>query len=377
MSTDLPRPRATAVQPRSEHAEKGRVAVGQTHAFYHGIQDLRGWAALIVVMYHVHVLFQKEKYFGASLFAGFFEFGHRGVELFFVISGFLMAMLMNNPLGAPRAGAFLLARARRIYVPYLPVLFLLTGACLVIPGACPAAYTFDLRVLLTNVTLWPRPDLDTFVPVVAWTLSHEIFFYLMVTLAIRLGGPGRLLLTAWLGLSAALALAGVEVAFPWGFILSPYNMAFGFGMLAYQVIQFPRFTPLAGGARLIGAALFLALGMAEAWAPGLSGASGPYGALVQRLLTVAFFAASFLLVAGHARAPARRMKLLGDASYSLYLVHYPVMVVAVMVVSRVLRNVPLYVLFCGVALTGVIAGIVFFYLVERPGLRLFGRKRNA
>lgn len=85
-------------------AVNSQVPDAPTHPFYPGIQGLRGWAALIVVMYHVHVLFQKEKYFGSVLFGGFFEFGHRGVELFFVISGFLMAMLMNNPLVAPRAG---------------------------------------------------------------------------------------------------------------------------------------------------------------------------------------------------------------------------------------------------------------------------------
>lgn len=228
-----------------------------------------------------------------------------------------------------------------------------------------------------NVLIWPRSDLDTFVPVVAWTLAHEIFFYLMVTLAICFGAAGRLLLWAWLSISAVLALTGIELAFPLDFLLSPYNMAFGLGMLAFLLVQSPQFAPLAARAGLAGVLLFLGLGVTEAWSTGVFGSAGPFSAGAQRALLIGFFLASFLLVAGYARAPIRRMKLIGDASYSLYLVHYPVMVVAVLLASRLLRGAPPYLLFCAVALAGVIAGVIYFYVIERPSLRLFGSKRSV
>lgn len=145
------------------------VAIGPETAYYGGIQGLRALAAIAVVLYHTHVLFQKEKYFGVEIAGGVFEFGHRGVELFFVISGFLMAMLSAekgvNPLSSPVR--FLVARIRRVFVPFLPVFFALTSICALAKSACPAAYSFDLQTILMNVFMLPRSNLDTYVPVVA------------------------------------------------------------------------------------------------------------------------------------------------------------------------------------------------------------------
>jgi exopolysaccharide production protein ExoZ len=338
------------------------------HAFYPGLQDLRGWAALCVLLYHAHVLFRKEKYFGFEMLGGFFEFGHRGVDLFFVLSGFLMAMLTQAPARQVPAGRFLAARARRIYLPFLPVFAGLTSACLLSTNVCPAAYSFDAKTLLMNALILPRENPDTFMPVVAWTLAHELFFYLMVWLSLLLRRAGPPVLGLWLASSLLLALSGVQVAFPWSFLLSPYNLAFGLGLLAYR-LAIGRRGALAARASLAGgAALFLALGLVESFAVV---AQGPADSLA---LTLGFFCASFLLVLGFTRQPGGWMRSLGNASYSVYLVHYPLLVVLCMLARRFLSGLlPVPGLFALVAVLTLAGGALYDRMVERPALRLFAR----
>ncbi|NPC56212.1 acyltransferase family protein [Caenimonas soli] len=347
------------------------TAVNRGHVYYGGIQDLRGWAALLVVLYHAHVLFQKEKYFGFQVFGGFFEFGHRGVDLFFVISGFLMAMLTHEPEQKSRAWEFLLARARRIYVPFVPVMLGLTGGCLVFANACPAAYSFDTSTVLANLLIVPRENLDTFVPVVAWTLAHELFFYLMTFASLLLGRLGAMLLGLWLAASGAVMLAGMQLPFPWSFILSPYNIAFGLGFLAFKINRWRGVKIPARASLAVGACAFLALGAVEAF----SGV--PAGKAASTALMLGFFVSSFFLVLGFLGQPTRWVRPLGNASYSIYLVHYPLLVVLCMLLRFRSGEIALHLQYLAlVAITLACAG-AYYMLMERPALRLVGRRDGA
>lgn len=339
---------------------------------YAGIQDLRGWAALLVLLYHAHVLFRKDKYFGVDVLWGFFEFGHRGVDLFFVISGFLMAMLTLEPAQRRQPGRFLLARARRIYVPYFPVLVALSSACLLSKNICPSAYAFDAKTMLMNLFIIPRQDLNTFVPVVAWTLAHEIFFYFMTFVSLLCLGLGRAVFFAWLAASTVISLVGIDLPFPWAFIFSPYNMAFGLGFMAFKLNYTCRDQIPARVCLWTGAAGFLALGSIESfWGE-------PAGRLATVYFMSAYFIASFLLVLGFLSQSAGWMRPLGNASYSIYLVHYPLLVVLCILANRLLGSaVPVAPLFVIVAVFALAGGGVYYVLVERPGLRLFGRRLHV
>ena len=347
------------------------AAVNPSHVYYRGIQDLRGWAALLVVLYHAHVLFQKDKYFGTQVFGGFFEFGHRGVDLFFVISGFLMAMLTHEPEQKSRAWDFLLARARRIYIPFVPVVLGLTGVCVLSPNMCPAAYAFDLSTLLGNVLILPRENLDTFVPVVAWTLAHELFFYLMTFASLLLRGLGAAALGLWLAASLGVTLSGLELPFPWSFILSPFNIAFGLGFIAFKINHWRRVAVPPKTALIVGACAFVALGALEAF----GGANPGKGASMAMML--GFFGASFLLVLGFLGQPTGWVRPLGNASYSIYLVHYPLLVVLCMLArhfaSGELGLHLLYLILVALTLAGA---SVYYMLMERPALRLFKRRNG-
>jgi exopolysaccharide production protein ExoZ len=144
------------------------------------IQVLRAIAACAVALLHCY-----EDPNGA---VGNEGYGAAGVDLFFVISGFIM----TNVASQRSAGEFLRDRLWRIYplwwVALLPWLLIL-----------PRGPLF----LLSSVTLWPIYGGTYFVPVlqVGWTLSFELLFYAGMTAAI----VGR----AWLPLALyALLLAG-------------------------------------------------------------------------------------------------------------------------------------------------------------------------
>lgn len=346
-------------------------------AYFGGIQDLRALAAIAVVLYHTHVLFQKEKYFGVEIAAGFFQFGHRGVELFFVISGFLMAMLSastgKNAISSP--GKFLIARIRRVFIPFLPLFFALSSVCIFAKSTCPAAYSFDIQTILLNFFMLPRANMDTYVPVVAWTLSHELFFYVMTCIALAFGGAGRLILGVWLAVSALFAVFDSTLAFPWVFLFSSYNLAFGLGMLAFWVIQRPLFGRFSVSARWLGAVSFVLLGCVEVFSVRATHQSNAFA------LTAGFFIASFFLVTGFSQASTAGLKRLGDASYSIYLIHYPLLVVLCLLAKRVVvfpvNILALYVTFGAFVVAAVVAGLVYYRFIERPALRLFGWKSIA
>lgn len=127
------------------------------------IQVLRGIAACAVVVLHA----VPENHDAA----GNLGYGAAGVDLFFVISGFIMANLAQER----RAGEFLRDRLWRIYplwwVALLPWLFM-------VPRGPTAA--------LASISLWPVYPGGYYVPVlkVGWTLSFELLFYVGMTLAI-------------------------------------------------------------------------------------------------------------------------------------------------------------------------------------------------
>lgn len=136
------------------------------------IQVLRGLAACAVVL--LHAVPEGSQAIGAR------GFGAAGVDLFFVISGFIMANVAKDR----SALEFLRDRLWRIYplwwVAVLPWIFMVPRG--------PTA-------VLSSLTLWPVYAGGYYVPVlkVGWTLSFELLFYLGMTLAIARGAALPLL----------------------------------------------------------------------------------------------------------------------------------------------------------------------------------------
>src|SRR5918911_341264 len=283
-------------------AGAGPAAGGASRDSLSSIQDLRGIAALMVVLYHAgHYL---ALYRGDDALKGWDALGLYGVAIFFAISGFLMATLVR------RTGPwlFLAHRIVRIY-PALLVAVALTGA---VAGLIGRPFAID-PVALALVPAGPRfYALD-----VEWTLLFEVTFYVAL-FALSLAG-----LTAYLEKAAlawlALILAGTLALPAWQTELTP------------PIHRLPLIEACAGFAAglLVPAALKAGPLPRHAWIAGcvLAVASVPFDPNHSRFLPGLIAA---LIVAGAVRddpGPRRRrfdpLARLGDWSYALYLCHVP------------------------------------------------------
>jgi peptidoglycan/LPS O-acetylase OafA/YrhL len=123
-------------------------------------------AAFVVVTFH----FAKDTAF-VRVLPGFFSAGPEMVTFFFVLSGFVMTVAhWNRPDESP--GRFYVARLARI----LPAYFVaLTATCFVVPGS------IDTKALLAHSVLAQAwfPGLTVSLNVPAWSISVEMFFYLL------------------------------------------------------------------------------------------------------------------------------------------------------------------------------------------------------
>jgi len=141
------------------------------------IQALRAIAALMVLVWHFRSSVKGE--FEASVLNIFFANGFSGVDIFFVISGFIMIYSTGDkPGGALRAILFLVKRFARIWPLYavgtlLYVMFLLSL------GWFTSEEYKKLWPSLMFYPVMPAPTLD-----VGWTLNIEMYFYLIFALSL-------------------------------------------------------------------------------------------------------------------------------------------------------------------------------------------------
>lgn len=323
------------------------------------LQVWRGVAALLVVLFHAAGTIGSEKYGGRVLFGDFFSWGHAGVQFFFVLSGFIILWVHRGDIGKPEKFApYSVKRFLRIY----PVYWVVLGALLAIYFAAPAlgaGHETDTPVVIGSILL--VGDVDPTLAV-AWTLFHEVLFYAMF---------GLLVLNRRLGIAAMLLWFASCLLGGSSYILSIINVLFLFGMFAAWLaagrIRLPALALAA-----VGFAGFLATGVAE-W----------QGVFVRNDITstLLYGLSALLLVVGSVRheseggikAVPRPLTFLGDASYSLYLIHYPV----ISVVAKVGGGLPAMGLFAGMIATSVGAGAVLHLLVEKPLLSFANRARGA
>jgi len=145
------------------------------------IQFLRFAAAVMVVIYHAskHVLSTGAD---QGIFYGIAEAtGFAGVDVFFVISGFIMFYTTEKSSGGSSSIEFLKRRLARIFSGYWPF-FLLAAA--VFAWARPEH--FESADLLTSFFLWPTP-LNKVLLDVSWTLSYEMYFYMLFSFLVLAG----------------------------------------------------------------------------------------------------------------------------------------------------------------------------------------------
>jgi exopolysaccharide production protein ExoZ len=202
------------------------------------IQSLRGFAALAVCLAHLHAV--ETKFGGAPLLGNWAISGFAGVDLFFVISGFVMVWVTRADQGQASAlPAFWLARFMRIYPLWWLVLSAIVAVWMIKPGWVYASHLTDPNILRSYL-LFPAKELP--LHAVGWTLIHEVWFYLVFGLLLL--APARFfpaLLVVWAAIVASAALVLTSPLDPVvALIRHPLTLEFvlgaGIGMLASKRI---------------------------------------------------------------------------------------------------------------------------------------------
>ncbi|MGB6231301.1 MAG: acyltransferase [Litorimonas sp.] len=337
------------------------------------VQALRGLAALLVLLSHLQAVEPRavaEPILPASL-----EWGVMGVDLFFVISGFIMVFVTRDwgreGSAASRIAEFLFARITRIYPLYWVVTAALFAVWLVRPEMVFSSSP-NQPTLLNTLFLIPSQSYPLLE--VGWTLVYEMTFYLVFALLLFLPARWRGWgLGAWAAIVAAGLAAGLgetnAVAFH---LFSP--MVFEFLAGAAVGLIYLRWS----GSRAL-AVQFVAVGAVGLLVWFFVGQ--PFEDFAPRVLRLILPCA--LLVLGAAWldragvAAPRWSVVLGDWSYSLYLTH----VLSLVLVARLWSMAGLDTLPAPIALlvmTGfslLIAGLTY-RLIERPLIRVARRGRG-
>jgi exopolysaccharide production protein ExoZ len=346
------------------------------------VQVLRAIAALLVVLLHVSA-FESKAVVGPQLLPLFSTFGASGVDLFFVISGFVMVHTTRYALGSAKTAlVFLTKRITRIYPPYWIFSALVFLVYFFFPHLIQRPDAQEIR-LLESFLLLPQAQLPLLV--VGWTLIHEMYFY--CCFAVFLMFPRRTLPVA-LGFWLA-ALSGVSVIpalFPgisFGpittLIAHPLTLEFIFGCFAGLAlnadIRAPRLTAATGViALLLGWSLHYFLtnaaplaGWTRVLLLGIPYALIVYGFISREIVSPPAYPA----VLGR----------IGDASYSIYLSHFLVVSAFSRTFALATRNTVISpwgvfdnLLFIGVSFSLVLLfGLLSFRYLERPLLALCRR----
>ncbi|MDI4666070.1 acyltransferase [Xanthobacter autotrophicus] len=332
------------------------------------LQYLRAVASLMVVVFHLGAPLSR-----LGLAAPWPQSGAAGVDIFFVLSGFLMLVTTHGRDGY--TVSFYVKRLVRI----VPLYWIVTTASLALLLAAPQLVKSgraDAWHILASYLFLPahHPVLGTLEPLVVpgWTLNYEMFFYLVWGVALLL--PGRARLPAIALFLTGLALLGRAVpgenAFL-AFYTAPIMLEFVFGLaLGLWYLEGP---PLARGWGYV----FLAAGFVSLLA---QGDVAPETRVIQWGIPAAMVVAG-ALVLERAR-PVRRigaLALLGDASYALYLVHGMVLSAVGQVLAHLPLPAPLSFFACALAGVGaaLLAAIVLHLAVEKPLLRLMSARPRA
>jgi len=354
------------------------------------LQIGRAVASILVVVFHVTVY--VDLHLGYVFLGKIFLFGYAGVDFFFVLSGFVITYAYADSLGqAEKTRAYFLRRVARIY-PLLWVLSLIKLASFWALPSLANENKQQLFAIVGSFTLFPLPTPEVYTIIgSAWTLTHEMLFYLIFGLGIRWG---RRWLVGALTLWAAAIIVFYGSSVVWHDLLTtvPYllkfllldrNLGFGLGVLAaFACRAYQHHRPLAKGTPPLWA--WGALGGGGLWFSAAGVWVAQTGITTDNLVwlfslpSVGIIFGSAILeihlrstpnaTSGWVNWLGRGAVFLGEASYSIYLAHF--MLVDLIFLSLKFLGLSATLFFWGTTLlllSGAIGGgCLLYWFGERP-----------
>jgi len=346
------------------------------------LEGMRGFAALFVFFVHFYSLFgsyarPQSLLRGAMHFAG--QVGNTGVDIFFVISGFLMyGIVIRKPTPFLK---YFARRVRRLYPVFLVVFFIYVVISLTVPSESriPPALGPGLGYILANLAMLPGMLSIKPLITVAWSLSYEWFFYLILPLSVwaldlRRWTPGK-------RVALVLTICTVQSALCFAHVSSHQRLImFGAGICLWELTTCFDVAPYLGFRGEL-AAIAIAI-MGVAWVGRAAMLHNP-GALSQTAMLPVAAPILFFSIFGltlyslffhgvlNKLFSLTFLRWMGNISYSYYLCHGLTLHVLAKAMhagpgSRPLSPVLFVILAALSLLATIVVGALLFLTIEKP-----------
>lgn len=323
---------------------------------FNTLQAGRCVAAMAVMVHHAAISVEAFVEVPPRIVLSIAEYGYLGVDFFFVLSGFIIHYSMTvNPRGSSEFAA---DRFFRIMIPYLPVGILVALVYTYVPRVSTSEREWSW---LSSLTLFPTSEPPALS--VAWTLQHEMLFYFLYAVMFFFNRLFLGMAVWFFGIIVFNTLFSVEANFS-KILFSPQNLEFLAGLLASVFVLSKRSVnkPLLCFLSVSFVLLFILVGAdrSQSFILGLG--------------------LAFLLpvmceteLGNGVRVP-KWLVIGGAASYALYLTHNPLL----SVLSRIFSKLDMgwESAFIASALFCTLVGLIYFWVWERPMMRLIKKVRK-
>lgn len=328
------------------------------------------------------------------LLASVWEYGWLGVEFFFVLSGFIITYIHLKDLESRKGVAqFLRKRFIRIYPIYWVVATIMLIYYLFIKKENQGVTVRlsgmgDFIYLVKCYSLFPTSPLRKNFIDIAWTLSYEVWFYLLFAFCILLGYKRTsYFFIIWGFLIVFKHYTHIGDFSPFlNFILNPMILYFlagcfiGYlskkGKASLSLRQFVILIIIASMSVFSYAALSGSVLEQNRW-------DINYYYLLIVLFGITLWMAVSIDRQSWLTAPSKKLLLIGDASYSLYLIHPAVIMfcykMAAYLTSRFaidVSSMTVNLIFIGTMLMATLAGLLLHLIVEKPLLSLLNKNKT-
>lgn len=329
------------------------------------LQLLRYLAAIIVVGYHTEESLRDRTLYDIY---EFFSFGSIGVDIFFVISGFIIALTtskVSEKTSFDQAKNFAIKRCIRIVPIYwfytaLKVLMVLLLPALALRSELQVGHLASSFFFIPDMASWGlvQPILP-----VGWTLNFEMLFYVIFTIAILIN-QNKILVTL-------VAFCSIFVTAHW----FPNSLAFEFyaqsiifefllGLIIFEMVKRIKTVPFWLNMSFLLLSIFL-----------LNSSSGEINHIFTIGLGAFFLVFSVIYFERHLQNKKiqRVSEVLGDSSYSLYLSHSFTVPFGVIVFGQYLDFGGYFTLILTLILATLV-GIASYRMLEKPMIRYLNQK---
>ncbi len=335
------------------------------------LQVMRGIAAVLILS--KHALYEVSQISPVDINYNNFAYFSVGIDMFFILSGFIMLYISRNNYGVQAAKDFIIRRVLRIVPTYWFYSFVLLGVAMIMPQVLGTAEFVPFHFLKSLFFITYENTAGDLQPFLAngWTLNYEMYFYVIFALCLLIPAKYGLPLMAVYFISSVATdfygLGGIADQFYARPIVLEFLAGSIIGWLFIKNIRLPAWCFWAGVAFTLGAIITLFFPDQFFALTGLE-----YSRMAVAITSITLL----VLPKGAEYVPAPKWSImLGDASYTIYLSH-PFAIGAITQAVLLMGwqgSLSPWLIFWTIFVVSIIGGLIAYQIIEKPLLSL-GKK---